>query len=145
MHFFGLFQKNLLLYLKKCKKSYNEDKLVLFSQKGESESLRAIRGILTVWHVLYAKNSKLCQFFDQPLWKGRCYFEVSLELQRQYCFNYYFYSPRYMEIMHKSDAFKRLLKLLSLLNKYPFHRRRIELEDKAKVVALDWGTESLLR
>ena len=25
------------------------------------------------------------------------------------------------------------------------HRRRIELEDKAKVVALDWGTESLPR
>ena len=26
-----------------------------------------------------------------------------------------------------------------------FHRRRIELEDKAKVVTPDWGTESLLR
>ena len=25
------------------------------------------------------------------------------------------------------------------------HRRRIELEDKAKVVASDWGTESLPR
>ena len=26
-----------------------------------------------------------------------------------------------------------------------YHRRRIELEDKAKVVASDWGTESLPR
>ena len=26
----------------------------------------------------------------------------------------------------------------------PNHRRRIELEDKAKVLASDWGTESLL-
>ena len=28
---------------------------------------------------------------------------------------------------------------------YMSHRRRIELEDKAKVVASVWGTESLLR
>ena len=28
---------------------------------------------------------------------------------------------------------------------YMLHKRRIELEDKAKVVALDWGAESLPR
>ena len=28
---------------------------------------------------------------------------------------------------------------------FPLHRRRIELEDKAKVAASDWGTESLPR
>ena len=36
--------------------------------------------------------------------------------------------------------FKKKEKTLHL-----YHRRRIEIEDKAKVVASDWGTESLPR
>ena len=38
-----------------------------------------------------------------------------------------------------------LFSILSSLILWLYHRRRIDLEDKAKVVTPDWGTESLLR
>ena len=46
------------------------------------------------------------------------------------------HTPPYHEIIK--------LALIPSSNQYK-HRRRIDLEDKAKVIASDWGTESLQR
>ena len=50
-------------------------------------------------------------------------------------FNTY-YSGVWVQLSKKTHYFAYLALI---------HRRRIELEDKAKVIALDWGTESLPR
>ena len=47
-------------------------------------------------------------------------------------FNTY-YSGVWVQLSKKTHYFAYLALI---------HRRRIELEDKAKVIALDWGTES---